>query len=290
MAGAANAGAEDVIMADLAGVKVGTGYPVRIMAGINVSPESFYKGSVIEDVGRLREAAARMVSEGADIIDIGAMSTAPYLKTAIEEEEEVRRIAQAVRAVAATVRVPISVDTKRERVARAGLDEGAHIVNDISGLAFDPGTAALVAERGAGLILMADEAEGGATDPLATVHAVLAERLRTAYGAGIAPQRIVIDPGIGFFRRSALPWYEWDCRVLARLDVLRTLGRPIVAALSRKSFIGEITGRSDPADRLAGSLAATAIAVYNGAALVRTHDVAAARDAIRIAEALRRHR
>lgn len=290
MAGDADSGGEGVIVADLGGVKVGTGHPVRIMAGINVSPESFYKGSVIEDEGRLREAATQMVSAGADFIDIGAMSTAPYLKTAIEEEEELRRIERAVRAVVAAVHVPISVDTKRARVAQAGLDAGARIVNDISGLAFDRGTAALVAERGAGLVLMADEVEDGATDPLETVRTLLAGRLQKAYDAGIASERIVIDPGVGFFRRAALPWHEWDCRVIARLDALRTLGQPIVAALSRKSFIGEITGRPDPADRLAGSLAATAIAVYNGAALVRTHDVAAARDAIRMAEALRRHR
>ncbi|HEX6972607.1 MAG TPA: dihydropteroate synthase [Limnochordia bacterium] len=276
--------------ADLGGVRIGTRWPVRVMAAINVSPESFYKGSVIEDPGRLREAAARMGVAGADLIDIGAMSTAPYLETHIDAAEEARRIERAIRAVTAAVAVPISVDTKRASVARVALDCGARIINDVSGLCADPDMAPLAAERAAGVVLMADETAPGAEDPVATVRTTLADRLQRAVAAGIAPERIVLDPGIGFFRRAAWPWHAWDCRVLAHLSALHALGRPLVAAVSRKSFIGQILERPDPADRLAGSLAAVAIAVYNGAALVRTHDVAEARDAIRVAEALRRHR
>lgn len=124
--------------------------------------------------------------------------------------------------------------------------------------------------------------------PVAAVKQLLAEGLGRAQRARIPPDRIVVDPGIGFFRDEAIPWHEWDVRVLAELEALRGLGRPLCVGVSRKSFVGAIVGRADTGDRLAGSLAATAIAVVNGAALVRTHDVAETRDAVRVAERVRR--
>jgi dihydropteroate synthase len=125
-----------------------------------------------------------------------------------------------------------------------------------------------------------------AVSPVAVVRGLLAGGLRRAAAAGIPRRRIVVDPGIGFFRDAGVPWHEWDARVLAGLAGLRALGRPLAIGVSRKSFIGEILGRRDPGDRLAGSLAATAIAVAAGAAVVRTHDVAETRDAVRVAERL----
>jgi dihydropteroate synthase len=145
-----------------------------------------------------------------------------------------------------------------------------------------------VARHGASLIAMAAPGPGRlVTTPLDTVHAVLADALARTRAAGIADERVVLDPGIGFFRDGPLAWHEWDVAVLAGLPELGRLGRPLCVGVSRKSFIGALTGRLDPADRLAGSLAATAAAVLGGAALVRTHDVRETVDAVRVAERLR---
>jgi dihydropteroate synthase len=274
------------VYANLAGVEVGDGFPVRIVGAINVSPESFYSGSVPRNRAALQRLAARMVEEGADILDIGAMSTAPYLKGAISEEEEKERMARAVRAVREVVTVPISADTRRSRVAAAALDGGASIINDVSGLSCDPDMAAL-ARRAAGVILMACEQGPSTAEPLAMIVRLLRACLKRAHAAGVPPQHIVLDPGIGFFRHAAVPWHDLDCIVLARLSRLRRLGYPVLVGISRKSFIGAITGRPTPAERLHGSVAAAAIAVYGGAALVRTHDVAATADAARMAAAIR---
>jgi dihydropteroate synthase len=274
------------LYANLAGVEVGDCFPVRIVGAINVSPESFYGGSVPPDRAALQRLAVRMTEEGADILDIGAMSTAPYLKGAISEQEEEERMAQAVRAVREVVTVPISADTQRSRVAAAALDAGASIINDVSGLAHDPAMAAL-ASRTAGVVLMACEQGPSTTDPLVMIARLLRASLKRADAAGVSPEHVVLDPGIGFFRHAAVAWHELDCIVLARLSRLRRLGHPILVGVSRKSFIGAITGRSTPAERLHGSVAAAAIAVYNGAALIRTHDVAATVDAVRMAAAMR---
>jgi dihydropteroate synthase len=272
--------------ANLAGVEVGDGFPVRIVGILNVSPESFYRGSVARGRRALQALARRMVQEGADILDIGAMSTAPYLSGAISEQEEAARMVAAVRLVREVTTAPLSVDTQRSSVAAAALHAGASILNDVSGLAHDPGMAAL-ARQAEGMILMASERAPSTVDPVAHVTALLRQCLRQARQADIPSDRIVLDPGIGFFRRTTLPWYEFDCLVLARLSRLVKLGHPLLVGISRKSFTGKFTGRQHPADRLYGSLGATAIAVYNGAALVRTHDVAPTLDAVRMAEAIR---
>src|SRR5581483_6960774 len=148
----------------------------------------------------------------------------------------------------------------------------ARIVNDVSGLS-DLALAREVAARGASLIAMAAPGAGGLGAPLATVRARLERALATARTADIAVDRIVLDPGIGFFRDAAVPWHTWDVSVLAGLRTLLTLGRPLCVGVSRKSFVGALTGRADTADRLAGSLAATAAAVLGGADLIRAHDV-----------------
>jgi dihydropteroate synthase len=272
--------------ANLAGVEVGDGLPVRIVGAINVSAESFYPGSVARNRAALQRLAARMVEEGADLLDLGAMSTAPYVKGAIGEAEERRRMIAAVRAVRQVVTVPISADTQRGAVAAAALDAGATVINDVSGLLHDSGMAK-VAKQAMGVVLMAAEQRASREPPLRMVASLLRGCLRRARSGGIDQRRIVLDPGIGFFRRAAVPWYEFDCLVLSQLARLRQLHHPLLVGVSRKSFIGKLSGRADPAQRLAGSLAAAAIAVYNGAALIRAHDVRATRDAVRIAAALR---
>jgi dihydropteroate synthase len=273
------------VYANLDGIDVGDGFPVRVVGALNVSPESFYRGSVATGQRQLQQLAVRMVDEGADLLDIGAMSTAPYLSGAIDPAEETRRMIAAVRAVRQVVRIPISADTQRSAVAAAALDAGATVINDVSGLRHDPAMGA-VARAARGVILMAQQRRPSVARPSAMIRTLLRECVARARAADIATERVVLDPGIGFFRRAAIPWHQLDCRVLRELPHLRKLGRPLLVGISRKSFVGKLTEHADPADRLYGSLGAAAIAVYNGAALIRTHDVAATIDAIRVAEAI----
>src|SRR5215475_383182 len=196
--------------------------------------------------------------------------------------EEADRLAPAIGQLARKPGVSISADTSRVEPARAAHEAGAAVINDVRGLAADPRLAPLVARAGAGLIVMASEAAANRLGgPVATILDVLAESLRVAVGAGIEPERIVVDPGLGFFRERGVAWHAWDCAVLA------ALGRPICVGASRKSFIGEIAGEPDPARRLPGSLAAAAAAVLAGADLIRAHDVAETVQAVRVAESVR---
>jgi dihydropteroate synthase len=258
------------------------------MGVLNVSPESFYGGSVVTAGDDLVRAADAMVRAGAAVVDVGAVSTAPYLAAGISEDEEADRLAGAVARIAGRIPVPVSADTSRARPARAALEAGARIVNDVTGLTADHALASVVAGAGASLIAMASERgvrDGGA--PIDRVTALLSESLDLAAAAGIPAEAIAVDPGIGFFRHTGMPWYEWDCALLAALERLRALGRPICVGVSRKSFIGAVAGESDPAGRLPGSLAAAALAVFGGAAVIRTHDVAETRQAVRVAQAVR---
>jgi dihydropteroate synthase len=273
--------------ADLAGIVLGDDAPVATMGVINVSPESFHAGSVYHGDDAVLTAALAMVEAGAALIDVGARSSAPYRDTAVSEAEETLRLVRAVSLLAAKLPVPVSADTPRAAVARAALEAGARVVNDVSGLA-DPELARVAAEHDAGLIVMAAPGHGRAIDaPVATVMRILRAALATAGDGGVAAERIVLDPGIGFFRESDVAWHAWDVAVLAGLPQLAALGRPLCVGVSRKSFLGAITGRDAPAARLPASLAATAAAVLGGAALIRTHDVAETVDAVRVAARVR---
>lgn len=272
----------------LAHVKVGTGQPVRVMGVVNISPESFYKGSVYTQKQSLLKAVRKMVEEGADFIDVGAMSTAPYLKTRISEEEEAARFSWAVRLIRRYTDVPVSVDTARAKPAEAGLKAGARILNDISGLQQDPAMPTL-AKRFKGLILMAHPMgyeKKRVKDPVEAAKLLLKESLKKAARAGVPASRIVLDPGIGFFRTLGWTWWQWDVEIIKSLERLASLKQPILVGISRKSFIGHLLGGLATDERLYGSLAATAIAVEKGAAVVRTHDVRATKEAVNIAEAI----
>ena len=276
------------LSAQLAGIPVGDTLPVRIMAVLNVSPESFYPDSIHTNREQIAETAHALASEGADIIDIGAMSTAPYLKTDISEAEETERLSQAVEATAAAVSIPISADTKRSQPAQAALRAGARIVNDVSGLRNDPAMAPLIVRSGAGAILMASEQRPHSGPPLERIKNALRDSLARAEQAGIPAQQTVLDPGIGFFREPGIAWDEWDCLVLRALTDLRSLGFPLLVGASRKSFIGKILDQPKAQDRLIGSLTCAAIAVANGAHIIRAHDVKETMEAVRMAERLRR--
>ncbi len=272
--------------ASLGGVSVGLECPVRVIGAINLSPESFYKKSIAKSPREALERAELMVSEGADIIDLGAMSTAPYLETWVSEEEEASRLIPAVKLISSHLQVPVSVDTHRYRVARQALEAGADILNDVSGLS-DLRLAKLVAEENASLILGARGSVDMKADPIPQLRRLLSHSLEKAIGEGVEESKIVIDPLIGFFRGEGRAWYEWDIEVLCGLYRLKILGRPVCIGVSRKSFIGAILGLSEPEERLYGSIAAAAIAAYNGADAVRTHDVKETLHAVRIAEAIR---
>ena len=288
-----------IVSARLGSLSVGDRFPVRIMAAVNASPESFYKGSVASTSQRVAARARKAVDEGADVIDIGGASTAPYLEVGVSEEVERSRVLAALRAALEALdggRTPISVDTTRASVAEAALRAGASIVNDVSGLKGDPLMPKVVRESGASLLAMAHSVRTSRAGPIAQVRGALRESLRLAEREGIEEGRVAIDPGIGFFRdqggrtsskQTLMPWYEWDCDVVANLRSLRSLGRPLGVGLSRKSFLGKILQLDRPEERLAGSLAVTAIAVMNGAHLVRTHDVAETLQAVRAAEAVK---
>jgi dihydropteroate synthase len=273
----------------VAGVSVGDGLDVAVVGALNVSPESFYSGSVVVDADRLLQAGEAMARAGAAWLDVGAMSTAPYLEARIPEAQEADRLHWAVGLLTTKLDLPVSADVSRVGPARAALEAGARMINDVTGLADDPALARLTAEAGAALVLMAAPiAAPPAGEPVATVYAALERSLAIARAAGIPDERILVDPGIGFFRGDGVAWPDWDCRVLAGLPALRALGRPVYVGVSRKSFIGAVAGVADPAERLPGSLAATAAAVLRGAHVIRAHDVAETVQAVRVAQAIRR--
>ena len=267
---------------------IGDDYPTRIMGVINVSPESFYKGSVKLSYEDVAEEARKMERDGADIIDVGGMSTAPYLRTFVGEDLEAERISWAVEAAKSAVKIPVSADTSRLKPAMAAIRAGADVINDVTGLRVQPRIARLVAEHGLSLIVCASNLGGlrsSSEAPMAAIRS-LRESIQAAVKGGVEPNRIIIDPGIGFHRSTGLPWFEIDLSLLRGLRRLRVLGKPIMVGVSRKSFLGAITGKDKPEERLASSIAAEAMAVILGAHGIRVHDVAEALDAIRVVEAL----
>lgn len=271
-----------VVDTTIAGVTVGDAHPVRIMGAINLSRESFYKGSVIEQENVVH-AAEQMVSEGADFIDVGARSTWP-LADKITKEEERRRLIPALKQLTGNLDVPISVDTQCADLARDALEMGAHIVNDVSGLNADPGMTEVVHEYGCPVVVMAtDRVPGDLLGMDAVMHS-LEGIIKKTEDTGISPEKIIIDPAIGKWVPDKVAMYDFE--TIDQLERLKVFGKPVLAAISRKSFIGEVLDKP-AADRLIGSIAATAIAVYKGAHIIRTHDVADTWDAIRMAEAIK---
>jgi len=263
---------------------VGSGRPVRISAAINVSPESFYKKSVATTPKEIEAMVLSATEEGADLLDVGGMSSAPYLDPHVSVGEEMERVVSAIRLMRDLTDLPISIDTQRAAVAQAAVNVGATIVNDVSGLLSDPPMAKAVSELGVSLIITAREIRPHVGSPLDRVLIALRKSLGICRSNGVDPDKVVVDPGIGFVRDESIPWYQRDVEVLRDLRGLEDLGRPIHVGLSRKSFIGELLGKKEPAERLHGSLAATAVAGYNGADVIRTHDVKETVEVVRLSE------
>jgi dihydropteroate synthase len=252
-----------------------------IMAVINVTPDSFFEESRHPGVSDAVATASRFITEGADIIDVGGESTRPG-HVPIDAEEELSRVLPVVRELFRSVKVPISIDTYKAKVAEQALAAGAKIVNDVWGLSRDPAMAATVAAHNAAVVIMHNrEKADPALDIVEEIESFFGKAIERATAAGIRNDRIVLDPGIGFGKTL-----EQNLAILARLEEIVGLGFPILLGVSRKSFIGKLVP-SSPAERLPATIAANIIGALAGVSIIRVHDVAAHAQALKIAGAIR---
>ena len=281
-------------MAKIGNVRVGGKNPVRIMAILNTSPESFYKKSVNTSKTQIKNIVKQMENQGADFIDVGGMSTAPYLSTLISEKVESKRILNAIKIIQNFTNLPISVDTCRAKVAQDSLEYGVEIINDISGLKYDEKMQDVISKFTPSLILCAYNSKIILGNSIQTTKKLLKESLKIAKKSNVPSEKIVLDPAIGFFRKTGKgpfftkiksDWLERDLFVIKNLNLIKQ-NYPILISVSNKSFLGEILGKENPSDRLFGSIAAETISVLNGADIIRTHNVEATKDAIIVASQL----
>ncbi|HKR62519.1 MAG TPA: dihydropteroate synthase [Thermoanaerobaculia bacterium] len=262
----------------------------RVMGILNITPDSFSDGGVHFDHPRALHGALQMIEDGADLLDIGGESTRPGAED-VPLDLELERVVPVIEAVRKRSDIPISVDTRKARVAEAALDAGANLINDVSALQHDPEMRSLAAKRGVPVILMHMRGEPSTMqqharyeDVVADVKRELGERRDEAIAAGIAADNILIDPGIGFAKT-----FEHNLELLARCGELCALG-PLVVGASRKGFIGHLTGREASAERMAGSLATVEAAYRGGASIVRVHDVRETVDFLKVLTAIEARR
>lgn len=263
------------------------GHKVLIMGILNVTPDSFSDGGRFLDPAMAIDQAQKMVAEGADIIDIGGESTRPGAEY-VSEEEETARIHPIIEALGKCMDIPLSIDTRKAAVAKMAIDCGASIVNDVSAMRDDPRMAEVIQKSGSGVVLMHRQSHSGTMqnhpayeDVVAEVKEFLAASIARARSAGISSDRIMIDPGIGFGKTA-----QHNLRILANLGEFLQLEQPLMVGLSRKAFIGELTGKS-VMERETGNAAAIALAVWQGVHILRVHAVGAMKEAIQVAQGLR---
>jgi len=264
------------------------------MGILNTSPESFYKKSISIGKERIRDTVSRMEDEGADFIDVGGMSTAPYLSTMISEKTETSRIIKAVKIIQQTSNLPISVDTSRATVAKEVLELGVDIINDVSGLKYDPMMPKTIEKYSPSLVLCAYSKKTITGNQILKTKYLLKESLKIAKSANIPKSKIVLDPAIGFFRKEGMgslftkinsDYVQRDLFILKNLRSIK-LDNPILVSVSNKSFIEKILKKKNPIDRIYGSIAAELVAVRNGADIIRTHNVDKTKNAMAIAQKL----
>lgn len=267
------------------------GKKTHVMGILNVTPDSFSDGGVHFDTAGAVDHALRMADEGADIVDIGGESTRPG-SDPVPVDEEISRTLPIIEALAGRLSVPISIDTCKSSVASRAIGAGASIVNDISGLRFDPAMAAVVARNRVPVVVMHMQGTPKNMQENPTYHDLipdiisgLRESIRMAANAGISEEMVIIDPGIGFGKT-----FDHNLEIINRLDRFSTLGRPILIGPSRKAFIGKILGDAQPSDRLEGTAAAVAVSILRGANIVRVHDVKEMVRVARVADAIKRER
>jgi dihydropteroate synthase len=261
-----------------------------VMGVLNVTPDSFSDGGLFLDPEAAVAQGRMMTAAGAEIIDVGGESTRPG-STGVDARTEMDRVLPVIRRLAESTSALISIDTQKAEVAAAALAAGADIVNDVSALGSDPDLLGVARDGGASIILMhmrgrpRDMQRHPVYDDVtAEVGRFLVEAVDRAVAGGVDFERLAVDPGIGFGKT-----FDHNLTLLHRLDELTALDRPLVLGVSRKAFIGAVTGR-EPRERTAGGLALAAIGVMKGAAVIRTHDVARTVDAVRMAEAVKRER
>jgi dihydropteroate synthase len=266
------------------------GQRTYLMGVLNVTPDSFSDGGEFNTTTAALAQAQAMVASGVDIIDVGGQSTRPGAEE-ITLAEELERVVPVIQTLRQEISVPISVDTTRADVAKAAVEAGADVVNDISGGTFDPKMLATVARLGIPIILMHIRGNPQTMqqfteyeDVIAEILSFLTKQITAAIAAGIDQSKIIIDPGIGFAKN-----YEQNLEIFRRLPQLRQLNCPILVGASRKSFIGRILNQPDPKARVWGTAAACCAAIFNGADLLRVHDVQEMRDVSLVADAIFRH-
>ena len=251
-----------------------------VMGVLNLTPDSFSDGGRFLDPKIALDHARRMAAEGADIIDVGAESTRPYGSVPVDAEQECARLAPVLPELA-KLGIPLSIDSMKAVIAAWAIESGASIVNDVWGLQRDPDMARVAAERAVTVVIMHNrERADPSIDIMADVSAFFSRSLDIADRAGIARERILLDPGIGFGKTP-----EQSMTVIARLETFKRFGLPLLVGASRKRFISTVVP-SEPQQRLGGSLAAHLLAVRNGAAIIRAHDVADTVQALRVASAI----
>ena len=262
-----------------------TSAPFRIMGVVNATPDSFSDGGRFLDPAAAVAHGRRLAAEGADILDVGGESTRPGADP-VDAGEELRRVLPVVEGLAGAAD-GLSIDTMKAEVAARALEAGANLVNDVSALRHDPRMAGVLAAGGADCCLMhmlgaprTMQLDPRYDDVVSDVKAFLEERLAFAVAEGIAEERVTLDPGVGFGKTV-----EHNLELLRRLDELVAIGRPVLVGVSRKAFLGRLTGRQRAADRVAATVAACVLAYAGGAAVLRVHDVAAVRDGLQVAAA-----
>lgn len=262
-----------------------------VMGILNITPDSFSDGGQYNQVNAAIEHALQMKSEGADIIDIGGESTRPGASP-VPLEEEIKRVIPVVEALKKKVDIPLSIDTVKPEIARLALEAGATLINDISAGGTDSHMAEVVAEHKAWVCLMHMQGEPRTMqtnphydDVVMEVREFLSDRASQFIKSGVPSDKIILDPGIGFGKTV-----EHNLTLLAQLDSFISLGFPILVGLSRKTFLGKLTGIDNPAERLLPGIAANTVSVWNGAKIVRVHDVKETVTALKVADALLRYR
>ncbi len=281
-------------MTKLGNIGVGGRNPVRIMGILNTSPESFYKKSIKTTKQNISNAIRKMELDGADFIDVGGMSTAPYLSTLVSEKVEFNRISNAIKIIQNASNLPISVDTCRASVAKSALDLGVDIINDISGLKYDPKMLDVISNYNPSLILCAFNSKRVSGNAITITMNLLKKSINILKKIGFPSNKIVLDPAIGFFRKSgkgpfftkiSSDWFARDLQIIQNLNSIKQQ-YPILISVSNKSFIGKLLGKENSSDRHFGSIAAEVISILNGADVIRTHNVLETKDAIEVTSKL----
>ena len=284
-------------MTKLGNLVVGRKNQISIMGILNASPESFYKNSIKSTKSQISKFVSELEENGVDIIDIGGMSTAPYLKTIVSEKIESERITKTIKIIQNLSNIPISVDTCRASVAKNALELGVDVINDISGLKYDKNMPKTIEKYNPSLILCSYSKKIVKGDAISETKKLLNESIMIAQNSQISKDKIVIDPAIGFFRRSSdvknkLPYtkinYDWaerDMEIIKKLKLLKTTF-PILVSISNKSFLGKILEKEDPTDRNTGTAIAEMLSIINGASIIRTHNPKITSDVIKFAKVL----